>query len=136
MCFLQCTFHFNMFFYSIIKYLLTASYSYEHDYKFSTSASCVPMMWWWDLGIKIHSLDGITLQNLIKCKVMSQVLFTIISHCVGAPGWLSRLSVCLHLRFWSQGPGIELHIGLPAQLPASSSTFLSLYVLSLSFSNK
>ena len=34
----------------------------------------------------------------------------------GVPGWLSRWSVCLQLRSWSQGPGIEPHImGLPAQ---------------------
>ena len=28
----------------------------------------------------------------------------------GAPVWLSQLSICLWLRSWSQGPGIELHI--------------------------
>ena len=30
------------------------------------------------------------------------------------PGWLSRLSICLWLRSWSWGPGIEPHIGRPA----------------------
>ena len=25
----------------------------------------------------------------------------------GAPGWLSRLSICLGLSSWSQGPGIQ-----------------------------
>ena len=33
----------------------------------------------------------------------------------GTPGWLSRISVCLWLRSWSQGAGIESGIGLPTQ---------------------
>ena len=32
-----------------------------------------------------------------------------------APGWLSGLSLCLRLRSWSQGPGMEPRIGLSAQ---------------------
>ena len=31
-----------------------------------------------------------------------------------APGWLHQLSVCLWLGLWSQGPGIELWVRLPA----------------------
>ena len=31
-----------------------------------------------------------------------------------AAEWLSRLSVCLRLKSWSLGPGIESHVGLPA----------------------
>ena len=33
----------------------------------------------------------------------------------GVPGWLSPASVCLLLRSWSPGPGIESRVGLPAQ---------------------
>ena len=33
----------------------------------------------------------------------------------GAPGWLRRLSICLQLRSWSQGPGMAPCIRLPAQ---------------------
>ena len=33
----------------------------------------------------------------------------------GVPGWLSQLSACLLLRSWSQGPGMETWVGLPAQ---------------------
>ena len=33
---------------------------------------------------------------------------------LGVPGWLSRLSIYLWLRLWSQGPGIEPRIMLPA----------------------
>ena len=35
--------------------------------------------------------------------------------CLGAPGWLSQLGICLQLRSWSQGPGMKPHIRLPAQ---------------------
>ena len=34
---------------------------------------------------------------------------------VRVPGWLSRGGVCLRLRAWSQGPGMEPHVGLLAQ---------------------
>ena len=34
---------------------------------------------------------------------------------LGAPGWLSQVSVCLQLRSWSQSPRIEPHVRLPAQ---------------------
>ena len=34
---------------------------------------------------------------------------------IGIPGRLSKLSICLWLRSRSQGPGIQLHVGLPAQ---------------------
>ena len=34
---------------------------------------------------------------------------------VGAPGWLSPLSICLQPRSGSQGPGIKPHAGLPDQ---------------------
>lgn len=37
-------------------------------------------------------------------------------HSMLAPGWLRGLSFCLWLRLWSQGPGTEPHIGLPALL--------------------
>ena len=44
---------------------------------------------------------------------------------MGAPGWLSWLSICLWFRSWSQGPGIEPRVGLPAQ-QSLSLPFLSL----------
>ena len=44
----------------------------------------------------------------------------------GAPGWLNQLSVCLHPRSWSQGPGIEPCIRLPAQRGVHFSLSLSL----------
>ena len=34
---------------------------------------------------------------------------------IWAPGWLRGLSLCIKLRSWSQGPGIEPYIGLSAQ---------------------
>ena len=39
-------------------------------------------------------------------------------------GWLSQLSACLQLSSWSQGPGTEPHIQLPAQWGAYFSLFL------------
>lgn len=33
----------------------------------------------------------------------------------GVPGWLRWLGICLWLRSWLLGPGIETHIGFPAQ---------------------
>lgn len=36
----------------------------------------------WDLDIKIHTLNGLLFQKLIKCKAMSQVLVKIKSHSV------------------------------------------------------
>ncbi len=50
----------------------------------------------------------------------------------GAPEWLSWLSVCLQLRSWSRGPGIEPHVRLPAQWGVCFSLLLSLCALSLS----
>lgn len=46
-------------------------------------------------------------------------------HSLGNPGWLGQLGVFLWLRTWSQGPGIQPHIRLPAQQRACFS--LSLY---------
>ena len=40
----------------------------------------------------------------------------------GARTWLSRLSICLQLRSWFQGPGIKPHIRLPAQPESVSSS--------------
>ena len=57
----------------------------------------------------------------------------------GAPGWLSRLSVCPQLRSWSWGPGIETCVRLPAQWAGclSLSTACALLsVFSLSHVNK
>lgn len=34
---------------------------------------------------------------------------------MGAPGWLSQLTVCLQLMTWSQGRRMKPHIRLPAQ---------------------
>ena len=39
----------------------------------------------------------------------------IISNILGAPGWLSQLSVCLWFRSWSRGAGMEFHVWLLAQ---------------------
>ena len=51
----------------------------------------------------------------------------------GAPGWLCGLSICLWLRSWSQGPGMESHMRLPSQQRVCFSlSLLSLLVLSLS----
>ena len=41
----------------------------------------------------------------------------------GAPGCLRRLRICLRLRSWSQGPGIELQVGNPC---SAGSLLLSL----------
>ena len=47
------------------------------------------------------------------CFCFSQLAFKrIISR---APGWLSRLSVCLRLRSRSQSPEMKPCVGLPAQ---------------------
>ena len=46
--------------------------------------------------------------------------------------WLSWLSICLGLRSWFQGPGIESHMGLCFSLSLSLSLLLLLLVLSLS----
>lgn len=42
-------------------------------------------------------------------------------HSMLAPGWLRGLSFCLWLRLWSQGPGTEPHIGLPAEQGSAAS---------------
>jgi len=51
------------------------------------------------------------------------------------PGWLSQLSVCLRLRSWTRGPGIEFCIGLLAwrgacflPLPAAPLLVFSLFL--------
>ena len=56
----------------------------------------------------------------------------------GAPGWLSRWSICLWFESWSWGPGIKTHIGLPAQQRVcfSLSCYYSPCSCSLSLSNK
>ena len=46
---------------------------------------------------------------------------------LGAPGWLSRLSACLQLRSWSQGPGTEPQMGLP-QWRAACFSFCSSFL--------
>ena len=46
---------------------------------------------------------------------------------LGAPGWCSQLSICLGLKSWSQDPGMEPHIGIPAQQGVG--LFLWLYPL-------
>ena len=53
-----------------------------------------------------------------------------------APGGFSRWSVCLWFRSWSQGPGIESCIRLPAQWGVCISLWLSPCLSSLSFSLK
>ena len=52
----------------------------------------------------------------------------------GAARWLSWLSLCLWLRSWSQGPGIEPFVGLPAQQRACFSLFPLVLALLLSLS--
>lgn len=58
-----------------------------------------------------------------------------------APGWLSRLGICLPLRPGSQGSGIKPHVQLSAQLgslppPLPVSLPLLVFCLSLKFINK
>ena len=77
------------------------------------------------------------LQNVFKfsCfKFRNQILLQSMFH--GVPGWPSQLSVCLQLRSWSQGPGTEPHIRVPAQQRACFffSLYLPLYLLVLSLS--
>ena len=51
---------------------------------------------------------------------------------LGAPGWLSQWSICLQLRSWSYGPGMEPHIRLPAQWRVCSSlSSLLMYSLAI-----
>ena len=84
---------------------------------------------------------------LIRCFFSSAAEYKKYSHqtrwvktanSLRAPGWLSQLSICLWLGSWSQGPGIESRIGLPAQqeacFPLSHSPCL--YSLSLCQMNK
>jgi len=54
----------------------------------------------------------------------------------GTPGWLSRLSGCLRLGSWSQGPGIESRIGLLARRGACFSLCLPLPLLVFCLSDK
>ena len=64
----------------------------------------------------------------------------------GAPGWLSQLSVCLRLRSWSQGRGMEPHqapssagsllLPLPLHCTPSRSSCSRSCMVSLSLSNK
>ena len=53
----------------------------------------------------------------IKAKIPSKdSRYSLSLYRMGAPGWLSsRLSVCLQLSSWSQGPGIQTCIRVPAQ---------------------
>ena len=62
-------------------------------------------------------LYTIHLLQLIKLKKPGNKVWNKVNKvlCLGMPGWLSRLSICLRLRSWSWSPGIESHIGLPAQ---------------------
>ena len=55
---------------------------------------------------------------------------------VGAPGWLSRLSICIQLRSWSQGSGMEPHIRFPEQGACFSLSILLVLSHSLSQINK
>ena len=61
----------------------------------------------------------------------------------GVPGWLSKISLCLQLRSWSRGPGIEPHSWVSAQRGACFSLSLccsspspSAWLCSLSLSVK
>ena len=84
----------------------------------SESYSVQPLQNW------LHSLSNMHLIPPSHSMVKSSSL--------GAPGWLSGLSLCLWLRSWSQGPGIEPRIGLSAQqgacFPLSLSACLSAYL--------
>ena len=51
------------------------------------------------------------------------------SRLVGAPGWLSRLSIWLQLRSWSQGPGIEPSVKSHVRLWARGSWLVPLPLL-------
>ena len=61
-------------------------------------------------------------RSFIECKYIATTShhFKIRNTDIGAPGWLSELSVCLRLRFWSQDAGIEPYIALPAQWGSTS----------------
>ena len=54
-----------------------------------------------------------------------EILPSFLQHWITASIVIGWLSVYLHLRSWSRGPGIERHIGLPAQrkLPTSAPCF-------------
>ena len=77
----------------------------------------------------------------ITSKTSSRACFVTIKRVgTGAPGWLSLVSICLQLRSWSQGPGMEQRIRLPAQWGVCFSLPLflcpSLCLCPLSLSNK
>ena len=85
----------------------------------------------WTLG-KVRAM--ISAVNCVRLMIHRPVPLKQIIHYMlikkinlGAPGWLSGLSLCLRLRSWSQGPGMEPHMGSLLRMePASPS--LSAYL--------
>ena len=87
------------------------------------------LIWLPSLFWIIVQVSHVLLIQLIKISVKNS--------CIGAPGWLSGLGLCLRLGSWSQDPGIEPLIGLSLSgEPASPSlsACLSAYMWSLSLS--
>ena len=78
------------------------------------------------------------------CRQLTHKLWAFILRKIScrASGWLSRLSICLQLMSWSQGPGIKPHVRLPAQggvcfsLSLCPSSCLYSPCLSLNWTNK
>ena len=83
-----------------------------------------------DRAISLMNIDTNILSKILSKQIEEKV------NELGALGWLSRLSLCLRLRSWSQGPGIETCIRLSALWGAcfllSLSACLSAYFWSLS----
>ena len=68
------------------------------------------------LGFLQHGGKSLCSKILVWIDVLIQNWWRSGKKCKwGVPEWFSQLSVCLLLRLWTRGPGIEPHIRLPAQ---------------------
>ena len=64
----------------------------------------------------IPQADEACLASRNHLEALGQTLeFAWLKIIIRVPGWLSQLNICLQLRSWSRGPGIEPCIGIPAQ---------------------
>ena len=59
---------------------------------------------------------------------IKRIIYTKTKWGLGAPEWLSLLSICLQLRSWFWSAGTELHVGFSAQQGVCFSFFLSLFL--------